>query len=52
MCILRSGLLSEIHVKNNINKQGFSNMASDWLVVMLPANQIAGLKIFVNGHGF
>ena len=27
-------------------------MASDWLAAVLPANQMPGLKIFVNLHGF
>ena len=27
-------------------------MASDWLAAVLPANQMPGLKIFVNWHGF
>ena len=26
-------------------KQGFSNMASNWLAVVLPANQVPGVKI-------
>ena len=32
-----------------VNKlQGFSNMASDWLAAVLPANQMPGIKICVN----
>ena len=27
-------------------------MASDWLAAVLPANQMSGLEIFVNWHGF
>ena len=42
------GLLSKIHVKFYVSQQEFSNMASDWLVAVLPANQMPGLKIFVN----
>ena len=41
------GLLSKIHVKSHVSLQGFSNMASDWLAAVLPANQMPGLKIFV-----
>ena len=39
--------LSKIHVKYHVSKQGFSNMAFDCLVAVLPANQMPGLKIFV-----
>ena len=42
------GLPSKIHVKFHVNKHGFSNMATDWLAAVLPANQIPALKIFVN----
>ena len=42
------GLLNKIHVKFHVNQQGFSNMAFDWLVAVLPAYQEPGLKIFVN----
>ena len=45
------GLLSKIRVKFHVCKLGFSNMASDWLAAVLPANQMPGLKIFVNWHG-
>ena len=31
-----------------VNK--ISNMASDWLAAVLPANQMPGFKIFVNWH--
>ena len=48
----RLGLLSKIHVKFHVNQQGFSNMASNWLVVALPANGMPGSKFFVNWHGF
>ena len=41
-------LLSKIHVKFHVGLQGFSNMASDWLAAVLPANQTPGLRIFVN----
>ena len=27
-------------------------MAFDWLAAVLPANQMPGLKIFINYHGF
>ena len=37
------GLLCKIHV---VSQQGFSNMASDWLAAVLPANQMPDLKIF------
>ena len=46
--LLGPGLLSKIHVKFHVSYQGFSNMASDWLAAVLPANQMPGLKIFVN----
>ena len=42
------GLLSKIHVKFDVSQQGFSNIASDWLAAVLPANHMPGLKIFVN----
>ena len=42
------GLPSKIHVKFHVGLQGFSNMASDRLATVLPANQMPGLKIFVN----
>ena len=38
---LGPGLLSEIHVEI---QQGFSNMTSEWLVAVLPANRMPGLK--------
>ena len=38
------GTLIEIHV----SQHGFPNKASDWLVVLLSANQMPGLKISVN----
>ena len=43
---LGPGLLREFHVKIYVKSQGFSNMASDWLAAVLPANQMPGLKIF------
>ena len=45
---LGCGLLSKTHVKFHVSKQGFSSMASDWLAAVLPANQMPGMKIFVN----
>ena len=42
------GIQSKIHIKFHVLWQGFSNMASDWLAAVLPANQMPGLKIFVN----
>ena len=42
------GLLSKIHVKFCVSWQGFPNMASDWLVAVLPANQMPSLKFFVH----
>ena len=42
------GLLSKIHVKN----YGSWHMASDWLAALLPANQKAGLEIFVSYMDF
>ena len=46
-CLQGWGLLSEIYSnKFHVRYQGFSNMASDWLVAVLPANQMPGLKIF------
>ena len=41
----------KIHVYSYISKKGFSNMASDWLAALLPANQEPGFKILVNYHG-
>ena len=32
---LGPGLLRKIHVKIHVSKQGFSNMASDWLAAVL-----------------
>ena len=32
------GLLSKVHVKIHVSKQGFSSMASDWLAAVLCAN--------------
>ena len=46
------GLLSKIHVQLHFIWQGFSNMASDELVAVLPANHMPCLKWFVNEHGF
>ena len=46
--LLGWGLLSKIHVKFHVRLQGFSNIASDWLVAVLPANQMPGLKILTN----
>ena len=46
--LLGPGLPSKSLVKIHVSQQGFSNMASDWLVAVLPANQMPGLKIFVN----
>ena len=37
-----------IHVKIHVRKQKISNMASDWLVAVMPASQMIGLKIYVN----
>ena len=31
--------------------EGFSNKASDGLAAVLPANEMPGLKTFVNQHG-
>ena len=45
---LEPGLLSKIHVKIHVRWQEFSNMASNWLAALQPANQMPGLKIFVN----
>ena len=42
------GLLRKIHVKFHVSYQGCSNLASDWLVSLLPANQMLGLEIFGN----
>ena len=43
------GLLSKIHVKfHHVNHKEFSNMATYWLVAVLAANQMPGLKIFVD----
>ena len=33
---------SKIHVKFHASQQGFSNVASDWLTAVLPANQMPG----------
>ena len=35
-------------MKIHFDKQAFSNMAPDWLVAVLPANQMPALKIFDN----
>ena len=40
--------LSKIQVKIHTSWQGYPNLASDWMVAVLPANQMPGLKIFVN----
>ena len=42
------GLQSKIHAKFHVIQQGFSNIDSDWLAAVLPANQMPGCKIFVN----
>ena len=42
------GLLCKIHVNFHVSQQGFSDMASDWLAAVLPADQMPGLEIFVN----
>ena len=39
------GLLSKTHVKFSL--QGCSNMGSDWLAAVLPANEKPGLQIFL-----
>ena len=41
-------ITKQIHVKFHVSWQRFSNMASDWLAAVLPANQMPGLKICVN----
>ena len=38
----------KIHAKSHISQHGFSNMTSDWLTALLPANQMQSLKIIVN----
>ena len=48
LCSKRSsGLPIKIHMKFHVSQLGFSNVASDWLAAVLPANQMPGLKIFV-----
>ena len=42
------GLLSKIHVQFHVSQLGFSDMASDWLAAVLPANEMTCLKIVVN----
>ena len=37
-----------IHLEIDTSLQGFTNLASDWLAAMLPANQKPGLKILDN----
>ena len=40
-------LLNIIHVQIHGSQQWISNIASDWVVAVLSANQVLGLKIFV-----
>ena len=42
---IMSGYL--VRMNQHMPQQGFSNMASDWLAAMLPANQEPCLKILV-----
>ena len=46
------GLLSKSNDKIYISEQRFYNMASDWLMVVWPTNQMPGLKIYFDQHGF
>ena len=48
LCHQEPELLGKIHVKFHVNLQAFSNMASDLLAAVQPANQMPGLKIFVS----
>ena len=41
-------LKSKIHVKFHVSKHGSYNLAPDWMTAVLSANQMPGLKIFVN----
>ena len=41
-----------MHVKIEVDKQRFSNVASDWLTAVLQAIQKLGLNIFVAKNGF
>ena len=48
LCSKRASELSiKIHIKCHVSQQGFSNVASDWVATVLPANQMPGLKIFI-----
>ena len=46
------GLLGKIHVKFYASYQGFSNMASDWLAAVLPANQMPGWRSLLTNMDF
>ena len=46
------GFLSKILVKIHAKLQRFSNMASDWLAIILPGNEMPGLKILLTNMDF
>ena len=47
---IMSGYL--VRMNQHMPQQGFSDMSSDWLAAVLPANQKPCVKILVNWHGF
>ena len=44
-------LLANFHIKIQVSKQLFLNLASNWLAAKPPANQKPRKKILVNEHG-